>query len=102
MTHTFGARIVIAATAAVLALFGVYFFLGGIWLGAIGGSTYYGIAGAALLLTAGLVFARRGEALWLFAALLLGTLGWALWESGSISGRFRRAATCSFPSRSGC
>lgn len=82
MTHGSGARIAAKATAAVLALFGFYLFIGGVWLAALGGSSYYLIAGAALVATAALVFAQRDEALWLFAALLLGTLVWALWEVG--------------------
>ena len=69
-------------TAAVLALFGLFVFAGGVWLGVLGGSFYYLIAGVALAATAALVLARRDEALWVFSALLFGTLVWALWEVG--------------------
>src|SRR5690606_1085957 len=64
------------------ALFGVVLFVGGIWLIVLGGSWYYAVAGAVLLLTALLLFRSNVRALWLYAALVVATLAWALWESG--------------------
>jgi quinoprotein glucose dehydrogenase len=72
----------LALTIAVVVLFGLGLFGGGLWLLLLGGSPYYFIAGAALLATAGLLARRRREALWLYAALLLGTLAWAIGEVG--------------------
>lgn len=64
------------------ALFGIILIVGGLWLIAVGGSWYYGLAGVALLCTAILLWRRKATALWLYAALVLATLVWALWEAG--------------------
>src|SRR3954454_7376249 len=69
-------------TAAVIGLMGLALLAGGAWLAIIGGSLYYIIAGAALLVTAWLLWQRRAAALWLYAALLLGTMIWAVSEVG--------------------
>ncbi|WP_315806756.1 MULTISPECIES: glucose/quinate/shikimate family membrane-bound PQQ-dependent dehydrogenase [unclassified Bradyrhizobium] len=69
-------------TVIIVALMGIALVAGGAWLLALGGSLYYIIAGAALLVTAWLLWQRRAEALWVYAALLLGTMAWALWEVG--------------------
>ncbi|MGV8840287.1 MAG: membrane-bound PQQ-dependent dehydrogenase, glucose/quinate/shikimate family [Bauldia sp.] len=55
---------------------------GGAWLVSLGGSPYYVIAGAALIASALLLFARRPLALWIYAAVLVGTLVWAVAEVG--------------------
>src|ERR1700710_533426 len=72
----------VAATAILVGVIGLYLLLGGAWLVALGGSPYYLIAGAVLLVVAWLLTHRRRSALWLYAALLAGTLAWALWEVG--------------------
>jgi quinoprotein glucose dehydrogenase len=72
----------IVATAAVLGLMGLYTTVGGVWLIAIGGSSYYLIAGAVLLTVAFLLLQNRREAIWLYTALLIGTLLWSIWEVG--------------------
>lgn len=77
-----GLRPVLAITAVVYALVGLYLLAGGIWLTALGGSLYYLIAGALLLVTAVLLLRRRQEALWVYAALLIGTMVWAVGEVG--------------------
>ena len=69
-------------TAIVMALMGVVLLVGGIWLVVLGGSPYYVIAAAALLVTAWLLATGHAAALWLYAALLLGTMIWAVWEVG--------------------
>src|SRR5581483_10942753 len=69
-------------TAIVMALMGVVLLVGGIWLVVLGGSPYYAIAAAALLVTAWLLATGHAAALWLYAALLLGTMIWAVWEVG--------------------
>lgn len=69
-------------TAAIVALMGLALLAGGVWLAVLGGSPYYVIAGAALLVTAWLLWQRHAAALWVYAALLLGTMAWALWEVG--------------------
>lgn len=72
----------LAITVAVITVMGLGLAGGGAWLTGLGGSTYYLIAGVALLLTAWLLARGRAEALWVYAALLLGTIVWALWEAG--------------------
>jgi quinoprotein glucose dehydrogenase len=67
-------------TTVVLALLGLAMLGGGAWLLRLGGSWYYLIAGAALLLTAWFLHRREPAALWLYAALLVGTTAWAVWE----------------------
>jgi quinoprotein glucose dehydrogenase len=75
-------RPIVVITAIVVALIGLYLAAGGIWLVALGGSPYYGVAGIALLVVAFLLLKARREALWLYALVLLGTMIWAVWEVG--------------------
>jgi quinoprotein glucose dehydrogenase len=75
-------RPLLAITALVVALMGLYLAVGGAWLLALGGSLYYLVIGIGLLVTAFLLFRARREALFLYAVLLLGTLIWAMFEVG--------------------
>jgi quinoprotein glucose dehydrogenase len=69
-------------TGLVLLVLGVPLLLAGAWLGVLGGTWYYLLAGLGFVL-AGVLLARRSPAaLWMFAVLVGGTLAWALWESG--------------------
>lgn len=72
----------ILLTAIVFALIGLGLGGGGLWLILLGGSWYYAIAGLGFLITAFLLFARRGAALTVYALLIIGTLAWAIWEVG--------------------
>lgn len=72
----------IVLTSLVFLLIGLALGAGGIWLVTLGGSWYYAVAGLALLVTAVLLWRRRGSALWLYALLVIGTLAWAIWEIG--------------------
>lgn len=72
----------LAATAIVIGLMGLYLLGAGSWLVALGGSWYYVVAGIALLVVAWLLWRQQRVALWLYAAVVLGTLAWALWEVG--------------------
>jgi quinoprotein glucose dehydrogenase len=69
--------------AAVLALFAGVMIVGGSRLVSLGGSTYYLIAGLALLGSA--YFIARGDrrGIWLYAVMLAGTAIWAFAECGS-------------------
>ena len=69
-------------TGAAVALLGAVFLVGGLWLGALGGSWYYGLAGAGLVAGGVLVARGRREGLWLYGAVWLGTVAWALAETG--------------------
>lgn len=57
-----------------------------IWWGAqlarLGGSTYYVVAGVALLVAGWLFFRRRRTGYWLYLATTLATIGWAVAEVG--------------------
>ena len=68
---------------AVLAIVGACLTIGGGWLIALGGSSYYLPAGLALIAAAALLRRSPGAALWLYAGLTLATLVWALWGRGS-------------------
>jgi quinoprotein glucose dehydrogenase len=74
--------LLLSITVVVVALMGVALVAGGAWLVVLGGSPYYLVAGAMLLLTGWLLAMRRTEALWVYAVLLLGTMGWAIYEVG--------------------
>lgn len=56
--------------------------VGGVWLLALDGSSYYVVAGVAFLMVAMTLKRRRVVANSIYALLLIGTLGWSLWESG--------------------
>ncbi|MGL9724910.1 hypothetical protein [Sodalis sp. (in: enterobacteria)] len=69
-------------TCIIVLLIGLTLTVGGVWLLALGGSAYYLIAGLALLLSAGLLWARRSSAQWVMALILIATLLWSLYEAG--------------------
>src|SRR6266700_3458074 len=75
-------RLVVTVTGMVYALVGLALAGGGAWLAALGGSSYYLIAGLGTLITGVLLIARRRAALWVYAAVLIGTLAWAVSEIG--------------------
>jgi len=77
-----GWRLAAILLSIVLALFGIVLFGGGIWLIALGGSWYYGLAGAGLLATAYLVLRQRMAALQLYLVVWVLTVVWAFWEVG--------------------
>lgn len=72
----------VLVTGTLLAVLGLALAVGGVWLAALGGSWYYLLSGAGLLLAGALLIARRAAALWVYAAVVLGTLVWAVWEVG--------------------
>ncbi|GBQ67420.1 PQQ-dependent membrane-bound glucose dehydrogenase [Ameyamaea chiangmaiensis NBRC 103196] len=71
-----------ALLSALFGLIGLALFGGGLWLATLGGSAYYVICGAALLVTAGLLYRRSAASLWVYSVLLLGTMAWAVQEVG--------------------
>lgn len=71
------------ALGALVALVGLVLAAGGLWLIVLGGSWYYGLAGAGLF-AAGVLVARLSMlGFWLFLAVYLATWIWALWEVGA-------------------
>ena len=68
--------------AILYAIVGLTLFGGGIWLLSLGGSGYYVLAGATLIIAALTLKSRRPVSRWAYAILLAGTALWALWEAG--------------------
>lgn len=68
--------------SALVFLLGAALFIGGIWLAALGGSWFYILLSAALVVCAILLFIRRPGGLALYGLTVLVTLAWALWEVG--------------------
>lgn len=67
----------------ICVLFGLVILTGGVWLIALGGSWYYGLAGAGLIATGILLNHASMNALWLYLVIWIATLGWAWWEVGT-------------------
>ncbi|MQW86694.1 glucose/quinate/shikimate family membrane-bound PQQ-dependent dehydrogenase [Sinorhizobium saheli] len=72
----------VVVTAIVFAVIGLATAAGGAKLVMLGGSPYYLIAGIGFLLTAILLFRRKGAALWVYTLVVVGSLAWAIWEVG--------------------
>lgn len=70
------------ALAAIMMLFGLPIFVGGLWLITLGGSWYYAFAGAGLLVSAWFLFRQSILAVWAYLLTFTGTVAWALWERG--------------------
>lgn len=75
-------RVATIVLALILGLFGMALFGGGVWLMALGGSWYYGLAGAGCVVTAVLLWRQRRSAIYLFGVIWGLTVIWALWEVG--------------------
>ncbi|MBK1690068.1 membrane-bound PQQ-dependent dehydrogenase, glucose/quinate/shikimate family [Rubrivivax gelatinosus] len=69
-------------TGSVVLLAGIVLLGGGAWLAVLGGSWYYAVVGAALLITGALLVRGQAAALAVYAAVVGGTLAWSLWEVG--------------------
>ena len=68
--------------AAILALIGLYLFLGGIWLAAINGARLYMLLGALVFVSGMQLYRRRPSALVFYGLALLLTVVWSLNEVG--------------------
>jgi quinoprotein glucose dehydrogenase len=77
-----GWRIAAIVFPLFIGLFGLAMLGGGVWLIAVGGSWYYGLAGLALSVAAWLLLRRRRAGQALMAATWAASLAWALWEVG--------------------
>ncbi|MGO1079865.1 glucose/quinate/shikimate family membrane-bound PQQ-dependent dehydrogenase [Inquilinus sp. CA228] len=75
-------RPVLLISGLIYAVIGLALAAGGAWLGVLGGSLYYLIAGLGILVTGALLMAGRPSALWVYAAVLIATLVWAIGEIG--------------------
>lgn len=80
-TPTSAAAWAVAILAALLALIGATLFLGGAYLAMLGGSWYYVLAGAGLMVSAWYLIQRRLRGAWIYIAVFAFTLLWALSEA---------------------
>jgi len=72
----------LALLGLVLLLIGLALAIGGVRLATLGGSWYYLIAGAGLVLSGLFFMWRRMAGFWLYAAVFVGTLAWSYAEVG--------------------
>ncbi len=70
------------ATGLLVALIGLELLVGGVWLASLGGSPYYLITGAAMVVSGGLLMMGKRSGGWLYIAIFALTVLWAFWESG--------------------
>lgn len=76
-------RLGLGVFGVLSALLGLVMLGGGLWLGTLGGSWYYALAGAGLLIAGVLLIRARLAGAWWFAAVFIGTLAWTIWERGA-------------------
>jgi quinoprotein glucose dehydrogenase len=65
-----------------LAIVGIVLLAGGVWLIAVGGSWYYGVAGVSLLISGVFIFRGDIRGAWIYVATCVVTVIWAFCESG--------------------
>lgn len=74
--------IYVIVIAAIVSVIGIVLGLGGGWLGTLGGSWYYLLAGIALVISGVLFFMHRRSGVALYAAIVAATAIWAFAEVG--------------------
>jgi quinoprotein glucose dehydrogenase len=67
---------------AIVALIGIVLLIGGAYLAALGGSIYYLVTGAAMIVAGWLLIRQRLLGGWLYLAIVALTILWAFWEVG--------------------
>ncbi len=73
-------RLLIFCFGILLALIGLALCLPGIKLVSLGGSFYYALAGALIVVSGVLIAMRRMAGAWLYGIIFLATVIWAFWE----------------------
>jgi quinoprotein glucose dehydrogenase len=76
------ARSYLWLVAGLCLLIGAVLTVGGIWLIVLGGSWYYALAGAALVVSGILLWRWQMAGVWLYLIVFAATVVWALWERG--------------------
>ncbi|MCY0096947.1 membrane-bound PQQ-dependent dehydrogenase, glucose/quinate/shikimate family [Hoeflea ulvae] len=71
-----------SAIGLIVLLLGLVIGAGGVWLMSLGGSWYYAIAGAGLIISGYLLFRRKILGVGVYFLIWIGTLIWAVWEVG--------------------
>jgi len=66
----------------ILILIGAVLAIGGVKLISLGGSPYYGLVGATMIISGALTIIGRVEGLYVYGLAFVGTLVWSLFESG--------------------
>ncbi len=74
--------VLIRILGVVIAVIGLTLVIGGIQLATLGGSFYYLLTGALMVVSGALLFMRKTLGAWLYVLIVIGTIGWALWEVG--------------------
>src|SRR5438128_73723 len=67
---------------ALIGVIGMVLAIGGGWLVALGGSTYYLLTGVAMIVSGWLLIRQRLAGVWLYVAIVAVTIIWAFWEAG--------------------
>lgn len=75
-------KLLILLFSLILFGIGLFFFINGIRLALLGGSAYFTIMGALVLLTALLLFQQKKSGAWVYAIGFIYTVIWAFWEVG--------------------
>ncbi|WP_198672151.1 glucose dehydrogenase [Pseudogemmobacter bohemicus] len=78
-----GRRFVFWLPGALMVLAGLWLAMRGAQLISLGGSWYYLIAGAGLVVAGVLNILRKPVAMLVMALVTLGTVAWAFWEAGA-------------------
>ncbi|CUW48809.1 hypothetical protein [Novacetimonas hansenii] len=73
----------VCALAILLVLLGLPLLIMGVQLLVLGGSAYYALAGAAIIVSGGLMLAGSVKGVWLYLMAVALTWPWAFWEVGT-------------------
>ncbi|RUW92105.1 membrane-bound PQQ-dependent dehydrogenase, glucose/quinate/shikimate family [Mesorhizobium sp. M7A.F.Ca.US.010.02.1.1] len=81
-TNTSGGVWLLVLFGMVLMIIGLPLLYGGVQLIGLGGSWYYALAGAGIIVSGFLFALRRRAGFWLYILIFVATVPWALWEAG--------------------
>lgn len=81
-TNTSGGVWLLVVFGLVLMIIGLPLLYGGVQLIGLGGSWYYALAGAGIIVSGFLFALRRRAGFWLYILIFLATIAWAFCEAG--------------------
>lgn len=70
-------------SGGLVALAGLLFLLGGLWLLWLGGTAYYSLAGVGLIASGVGLYRGKRWSLWVYAIVCLATVLWSVYEAGT-------------------
>jgi len=73
------------ALGLVIGIIGVVLAIGGAWLAVLGGSLYYLVTGAAMIVAGWWLLRGQRRGGWLYLAIVVLTILWAFWETGGLA-----------------